>query len=424
MIIGPDYTGCEDLYYVYTPDEGDDTTDGLCKLVTDEETVGDIVIPQAATGAFVDGPPGTPTPPSSSTVQIHGDEDSSMSSNSWPDVPNYYTSALSSYSSTSNGGWRVLYSSSDIGSLMDWCTLCAYNIVAVEVEDAPLDSAGECEEYTKSGLKVCWTNSSSSVYLSPPSPVKAIRKVPEDTACTPGSGRFRLLKTRQFDRDGDGNRTGVFRPVQVSGTGRLTSNARITSVSSTSSWGSSLKSIKGVNSSALIDTNDNLQAIVGQAFTITTNTHSISGSNFRGGTPFVLEEYQPGYFDPNIQVDLDWTCSPPLPIEEVSFEQGYTASFSDLGCFGSWPQTMTLRIAGNENSLSVEAYGFTDLKKSVSLSNKGAYPKHFVAVERGLEVEGDILSANATSMVLDLDKVEYMKIPFCQSGIYTLPVEQ
>lgn len=393
---------------------GMDETD-RCRLTsTDNVSFGATV-----TSLRVLGLDGTPEP-TGYDIQVHGDENDTNPFDSWPVASNYYTNLLSS-TSLSDGSWEAPADSTDINNIAS-CGACDYDIMAVEIYDTSRVAPDECWEYLLPGLYVCFEGPSSE---KTPAPVRAKSRVPINSSCVAGSGRFQLAKTRWANRDEDGNETLVFRPIQISGTGAMTAAARITRLSSVNDWGGALKIIRGNNSVAIIDENDMLQAVVGQVATVTTTELVFMGDSVRGGTPFVLEEHQETVLDPNIQVDMEWTCSPPLPIEEAILEQGYTISFAEMGCLGNWNQKMTLRPSGSGlvRQMSIEAYGFTDFRRKIPLVTQGNQ-SHFYALERGFEVEGDIISESpVTGMVVSLTKADFLGTPLCQLGQYTLPIE-
>jgi hypothetical protein len=289
---------------------------------------------------------------------------------------------------------------------------CDYSFV-VEIRDEYTAADNECAVRYPPDVEVCvdWFNASSR------------RRVQSDTSCSDGSGRFRLVPAWARNRDLDGNKSVVWRPIMISGTGTMTAAAWITSATPVVDQGLDLRIIKSGQDFAF-DTNDQLLDPVAMSVLLPGNGASFQPGVLGGLAPFVITE-APSSTSADLQVDLSWTCAA-AGQDAVTPPQGYVFYLPDIGCNLPIPQKFVIRPVTSDptarDHMTVEYYGLDADRVYLPLTASQAGGYRFRIDRHGLEVKGRLVSASVQNgAVLDIDSVSITGTSMCTPGTYTIP---
>ncbi|MCK6505858.1 hypothetical protein L6R53_21135 [Myxococcota bacterium] len=245
--------------------------------------------------------------------------------------------------------------------------------------------------------------------------ISADRVVEEDHACAAGSGSFTLFPLGMHDRDGDGSATVMMLPVMTEGTGTMTMNAWVTSLTVVDDEGYDLRIVDpGFD---LVQGSDDLVAGLSSHSTLVTGTHSFSSGEHSGFAPFVIEELDPPDIE-DLAVDMTWTCS--SGAATVSRDQGYILDLDDLGC--GVDQKLVMRVLNGPNRIHWELYGTAHVTKVTPTVN-GAGGRDFSLAIGPLLVAGTVTSWDSTDAEVTFTTIEYDGVDVCDEGSYTLPAE-
>ena len=248
------------------------------------------------------------------------------------------------------------------------------------------------------------------------------RMAPVNSTCSAGSGEFQLVPRRRVNKDNDSSSSLSLVPVQISGSGTMTSAAWINQIHIVEDQGATLRVVK-LNKSYAFSSSDHLVAPL-DTVALMSSTTTFANGVLTGGAPFVVEEV-PNSTTNDFRVDMTWTCDTLGDTEVVSPPQGYTFSLSDLGCYGSWPQKITIRPVpyGDAQSMQVELYGMVwgDLNPKL-VENDGE--RDFSFSRSGLQVSGALLSYDGQGASIRLDSASYLGVNLCSTGTYSINPEE
>lgn len=406
---------CIEMDKIY---EFNTSIDGICKFYNDD---GVSLDGKELTGLFVAGTEGTAFP-DGLPVQVFGDEDGVSISNSYPLDP-HYTSGELTAEVADTGGWRASATDTgDLGTLTSCGTSCNWEWLVTQIADPDRAANGTCYEYRVPHLYVCLQGHSPAPYWPV---VRVAAETSSSATCRPGSGRFRLLRTRKMNLDQDLDQTYVLRPIQLSGSGTLTADARITLVTPLEEWGDSLQVLRGDGARAEIGFDDRAYALSGGVTTVRTPWSSFVDGDLPGGTMFVLQERTGASVAP-VDVDLEWSCSPRFADMERELPQGYSFTLSDLGCSVDIAQRFTFRVGGvaPRRWLRVELYGVPEVGRTILLSGVPG-SERFATDIGSLHVEGRLSSeSKRTGAGVALDSVSYRGVSVCEPGAHVVGIEQ
>ncbi len=281
-----------------------------------------------------------------------------------------------------------------------------------EIEDF---SAGEC-------LNECCDVLATRACIEKWTSHDAGRKVPSESECQAGSGRFSLHPWRATDHDEDGLSSFLLKAVQVSGTGAMTNAAWITTLDRVDSQTAPLRIAK-VNRFLAFDDDDQLVAPSYSSIVVPANSTAFPPGTIGGNPPFILQEPATSTTYP-LQVDMAWICAEPTAEETVLLDQGYRLDLGSVGCPVSWPQKFTLRLAPtlSPTRASLELYGDMDTALvSALVSTSTGLSFHFA---RGsFSLKGEITSHGPTGATGNLTGLTWKGVPLCSAGSFTLPIE-
>jgi len=243
----------------------------------------------------------------------------------------------------------------------------------------------------------------------------AARVAEEDHTCSAGSGTFRLLPVYHQDRDGDGYDTVYFVPIQISGTGTMTMNAWITSLTVDEDDGYDLR---------IVDPGFNLVADGSDAVTnlssnsdLVTGTHTFSTGDHSGFAPFVVEEMDSADRG-DLKVDLTWSCG--TGATSVSRPSGYVVDLDALGCDAT--QKLVMRVQNAPNRLRWELYGDDNLARTTPTVN-GSGGREFSIHDGDFYMSGTVVDWNSTQAEVEFDNIKWNGLNICTAGTYYLPAE-
>lgn len=266
------------------------------------------------------------------------------------------------------------------------------------------DSSVEfCDDFGTVGIGPVWERTSS-----------------EDTSssadCAAGSGQFLLLPFRAADGDRDGQVGTWLTAVEGSGTGTMTNNARLTSVSAIGTLPSDLRVMKR-GATAQFDASDGLVSASTLSWGIaSTGTTTFSQDSVQGNPTFLLGDH-PGSDTVGLQLGLAWTC--PSATGSVSKPAGYQAGLSALGCSYAQKVTVRPRFGAGPHRLEIEPYGDSDLKQIMKLNNDDT----FNAVREPFSIAGKWLGVANGVAQIRLDSIQAYGVGVCTPGTYTLAAE-
>lgn len=234
--------------------------------------------------------------------------------------------------------------------------------------------------------------------------------------CSSGTGRFFLLPILYNDMDKDGNYSVVFTPIQQSGTGVMTRQAWISSISPVNlPSGSQMKVVKQTPSFRFTSTDalENASSIA----TSITGTTNFDSQVLRGDPPFTVEEMALSNLGA-YTVDMTWSCGSGGTTRTLP--QGYQFRLSSIGCSGN--QKFTLRYATSPNRVYLEPYGNPSVS-SVEPTTTTSTGQAFVFEHNGIVLDATIISTNSTHAVVRIDEISVDGVDQCTPGTYTFEVE-
>ena len=240
----------------------------------------------------------------------------------------------------------------------------------------------------------------------------ARRRVDEATTCAPGSGRFRFLPAKSWDRDEDGLIGAELVPVRMSGTGELTSAAWITSVKVVEGAHLAPRIIK-VDEDFAPDAADRL--VDAEAVSIRASAAGrVAEGVLSGYAPFVVEGVDRADLG-ELVVDLGWTCGEGgAPAADRG--DGTVLDLAAAGC--GVDQRLVLRPAADH--LRVELYGDPNHVMKVPATRIGGALVFDHERDR-LSLAGALSPTSPTGgAVLRLDRATWLGLPLCEEGRHAL----
>lgn len=313
--------------------------------------------------------------------------------------------------SDTGGGWGASWSDGELDGINSCLPDCDFKPFIEVLHPDPDDDA--CEEYIEDA-ELCFEFESDS----------SLAEHSEDASCAAGSGTFQLVAWELYNFDGDSASTVVFKAMQSSGTGTLTSAGQINTATLVSGGGYTVKMIKS-DTPFRIDENDALVDANTLAVTLLTSGSPFAAEVMAGGAPLIIEEVsETSVMD--YEVDLAWTCPSPELGTETSETQGYVLDLDDLDCDGSTKQKLTIRPGplSNPTFFTVEAYGISFDKRKYPLTDAVGTGWDFDIKYADLSIEGTIISYDTTNgMSIEVDHVQWDGTNVCDAGTYTAEVE-
>jgi hypothetical protein len=269
---------------------------------------------------------------------------------------------------------------------------------------------------TPSGLASCGDLGTPDLTLD--GTFTTARRYRPEAECTNGSGRFTLYPLVLRDADGDGQADMIFRGVQTSGTGVLTSRSSVTSISVVSAPGPAIRVIKAAktyrfdSSDQLVDAGNNSVALSG--------TTNFSTGTVGGNPDFVVVEGVPDdSFE--YQVDMTWSCESTGGTADPA-AKGYQFALSTLGLY--IPQKLVMRPRFNVTPKRIEWELYGDPRARITVPVETTTEGHAFAFELGqLSLDGVVLSAGAQTATVRLDLLQFTGVDFGTPGTYTINVE-
>ncbi len=233
---------------------------------------------------------------------------------------------------------------------------------------------------------------------------------PAGASCAAGTGRFQLLPVEAADLNGDGNARMLYLPAQLSGSGRLTNSAAVSTISLVDDSGYPLRVLKR-NAEARFLVNDLLQT-PSSAATLLTGQHSFASAPIRGMPKFAHPPMPTGTVI-DAQVDLTWSCASADTV--VTRSQGYSIALSAMGC----PAVQRVTMRPGSNTVRFEMYGNGSYAVSASMGSDGSF-----SVSRdGVSVTGKLLSTGSNGASVQLQTATFYGVSQCTPGTYTWPPE-
>ncbi len=271
-------------------------------------------------------------------------------------------------------------------------------------------------------------------------------------ACSPGHGEFVLVPIREYDRNGDGERLSLSRPLQVEGTGRLTPDAWITHARVT--WprfegGSSVYALRPGHQPQVLPS-DRLDDLASATVAIGNAVVEPQPGVLGGGSDFAQLAAQ-SELVPTI-IDLGWECSRAgalpggptyhdggairrdapkphagarkavtLPTAEYSFTLG------EVGCDVEWPQRFSLRarVESTVATFSVGLLGDSrDVRRGRSFPGEGGDALEVSFKARGLRVVARVLGLDDDMAVFRVKRTTFRGREVCRPGVYYLRGER
>ena len=332
----------------------------------------------------------------------------------YPYIGNYYSEGVTAYEPTGADpeNWIAFGRGSDLGSLNDCTPDCIWEGLVVEIRDEERAASDSCSDYL------------SEVYICPSfEPFDSGGESTADATCVPGSGRFAFFPTHQFDRDGDGDRSLILRPIMLTGTGSLTGAAWIDSITPATTWDHPIQVALVQEDGLTFGQEDTLDSWSGITSTIPTEGLSFT-QTLSGSAPFIVEEFPNGETE-NYQVDMTWSCGE-LPDERIlPRPRGYLLELDEIGCYSSPAQDLILRIGsrGPSEMLITELYGLprVDVRLPISTTENG---KSFTYDHDGVSISGTITEVAPTHATVEFSEFDYLGVSFCEEGVYQLPTLQ
>ena len=307
--------------------------------------------------------------------------------------------------------WRASgTSAADLGGLNDCVPDCRWRDIYLEIFDYTRAELGQCADYAN------W------VTFCPVFAPMSTARTARSARCIPGRGEFMLVPQRRIDRNRDGLRSYVFRPMMLDGFGTLTADATITDVSSLAQQSFGLQIVTAETWDFGFDQHDRLiatdEAIAAVHSAVEPGTCLAEGA--AGGAPFILEATD-GLLVDQLGVNMSWTCDRFLGSELLDLSPGYTFSLGDLGCGLAAPQSFTIRSGANGGrTMTVEPYGVPDARVVVALRETGGQ-KRFDYLKSGLRVKGYIDGTlGGSGIQLVIETVKFRGNDICTPDIQTL----
>lgn len=295
--------------------------------------------------------------------------------------------------------------------------------------------------------------------------------------CVAGGGEFLLVPARSLDRNGDGKRLVVSRPVQVSGTGRFTADSRVTRLWSQSSGSADILALRS-RQPARVGWEDSVLDPGRVTIPVATLPTLLAEGAVGGTTQFLSSfeedvhatdwwlgvggwDWRPsttGHFrapstggggplrTAGRMIDMEWACPEPDSLgspasqrphfqlapgsadvdglsEALAPGEVYEFSLDDVGCPADWPQRFTLRLGmdiKDRPALSLALYGNPSARKTVALHGGDGLGYSFTYAASGLVLAGRVLGADAAVAAVQLDEVSYAGVPMCAPGVYVI----
>jgi hypothetical protein len=238
-----------------------------------------------------------------------------------------------------------------------------------------------------------------------------------DSDCVSGAGRFQLAPMWTYDRDGDGDYSAIFLPMQESGTGVMTNSAWITEAELFS--GVSGKPLRIVKSDQVVafDLSDEMEDKT-TGTTVVSGTHNYNTGNYGGNAYFIAEELSLTELD-NFEVDLTWSCA--TGQNGMDLGQGWQLRASDIGC-SDYIQKLTLRYFTGPNRVEVQQYGnpnFTLVQPTTTTATGEA----FIFEDWGLTIDATLTSWSSSGATIQIDEISLAVVNICTTGTYNLAPE-
>lgn len=366
-------------------------------------------------------------------LRVAFDEDEAHATGSYPFDTTYESEPVLA-EEVSPTCWEArTTSSADLGTLADCGAsdpggVCTVEWFVLEIADE-LRAAedGACADYVAPGTSIylCLEGRSPlEVWPRRPEP----QRTPPDPLCEPGGGEVAFVPVSSVNLDGDEEATTLYRPVQVSGTGKLTSAARIRHVQLRERLPGQFSATRGFRARTGVGFDDRLIRERGQVVALGGPRQSFVDADVEASTWFVLEEAPMGSAL-LVRARMEWECPVasggarvdlPRRMEPVQ----YAVSLADLGCLGGWVQQLVARPGtwGSADYVDLQLRGFDDLSVRLPLHGP-AGAQRFSGSQRGLSVAGTWLSASPEQGAwVRIDHIRYGAIDLCPAGTRFLPV--
>lgn len=230
-----------------------------------------------------------------------------------------------------------------------------------------------------------------------------------------GWGRFALMPLSVQDMDDDGLVSGVLLPVRLSGTGSMTTESWVTSITRVDTGGPALRVVRQ-NVSFRLDLEDALQSPEGTSVALAVGNQFAPGL-VQGYPYFVVENVEVEDLMA-LEVDLAWSVGSGAPTTPAA--PGWVATTADLGCIGD--QALTIRHDADAGRVSLELYGNPLALRTAEAELGEGGAVEFVFDEYGLEFAGS-LTPGAQSATLQLETALAGGVEWCEPGTYTLQPE-
>jgi len=278
----------------------------------------------------------------------------------------------------------------------------------------------ECSE--SSGLAA---DGYEPIDIDPPATADASPASDARTSCQPGSGRFRLVSTGRPTNPADLR----LRPIQIDGTGILTHDARVLTISVPADGligvagdlpvPSGLKEPSGAGA-------DPQRWLSAKSNLVDRSVH--------GDLRFVVSTQALGLRASSLDVEMAWSCPagpPDLPVaSRVSF------TLAQVGCPVDWPQKFFLELApigspplGRDDLTSRDTRRFVEVGTPASgtgrrielvpAANGPGFDFDFR--EQGLSIEGTLVRADSNGVLLQSRDASWRGLPICMPGTFYLP---
>ena len=250
----------------------------------------------------------------------------------------------------------------------------------------------------------------------------ARRRIDDAATCEPGSGRFRFVAAKTWDRDDDGLIGAELVPFRVSGAGTLT----------TAAWIRSVKVVEGADLSPRIikvdrdfapDEADRLTDAA--AISIAASAAGRVAEGVLGGyAPFVVEEVERGDLG-DLVVDMTWTCGEG-GVAAADRGAGAVLDLAAAGC--GVDQALVLRPGGPSGFGAASRDVATTPHVRVELHGDPNHAMKIPAKKVGdwliFDHDRDRLSVAgalaADGSALRLDRVEWLGVPLCDEEVHAL----
>lgn len=234
--------------------------------------------------------------------------------------------------------------------------------------------------------------------------------------CSAGSGRFALLPVLYNDMNVDNSYGVTFLPVQKTGTGVMTRQAWVSSISPVNfPSGTVLRVIKQTPSFHMTDT-DTL-ASASEISTQISGTTSFGSNVLRGDPPFVAENIPLSDLGA-YEVDMTWTCG--SGGNALTLPQGYQFRLSDIGCSGN--QKFTLRYATNPKRVYLELYGNPNFRR-VEPTSTTSDGQAFIFEQDQFLLDAAVVSTSSSQAVVKINEISINGTSYCTPGTYTFQAE-